>query len=424
MSLLSVCGKNLLEEMVSAELVSGQTEQDQSTQEADVENQDEAIMESIDNAEFDMGEQISGCEEDVTLTVEKTDVMSVNAYETVLDEFRAFCADTGGRGSYGIEGTVAAYYHIYDGVLYYSYYDIDQNGVPELLLSMGNSEDIGEIVDVYGLSGSGAVCIQGNDTLGDRSHLTIYDDGTLYREDSGGASYGEYIFYRLASNGYELEEIEKYTYDSDKMPVPFFNSRESLTDNEFYALFDNYKVVSGMEWQKLEVEKIADYDQLYMAFVSKVGNEREVYFWQDDFNCDGREEAFGITGIDEFCDLENVRIYYVASDATVSCIDEIPSMYGYGDSYFLYPDIEDYVLLDIGSAKLLMLGGFEGQKIWLYGVRNGSAYQPEISGKFCEFGEDGENSKRYCAYESSDGGESAEYYVYDEASQEFVRVSQ
>lgn len=424
MGLLSACGRNILEEMVSAELVSGQTEQDQSTQDANAENQDEAIGESVDNVESDMGERISGGEEDVTLTTEETDVMTDDAYETVLDEFRAFCTDTRERGSYGIEGTVAAYYHIYEGVLYYSYYDIDQNGVPELLLSMGDSEDIGEIVDVYGLNGSEAVCIQGNDTLGDRSRLTIYDDGTLYREDSGGASYGEYTFYRLASNGYELEEIEKYTYDSDRMPAPFFNSRESLADNEFYALFNNYEVVSGMEWQKLEVEEIADYDQFYMAFVSKIGTEREVYFWQDDFDCDGREEAFGITGIEELCNLENVRIYYVASDATVSCIDEIPSMYGYGDSYFMYPDIEDYVLFDTGSAKFLMLGGIEGQKIWVYGVRNGNAYQPEISGKFCEFGKDEENSERYRAYESNDGGEGAEYYVYDDTSREFVRFFQ
>ena len=208
------------------------------------------------------------------------------------------------------------------------------------------------------------------------------------------------------------------------MPTPFFNNNETLTDDEFYALLDNYEEVSDIEWYKLEVEQIADYDQLYQAFLSVIEDECEVYFWQDDFDCNGQKEAFGITGIEELCNLTNVRIYYVASDATVSCIDEIPSMYGYGDSYFLYPDIEDYVLLDTGSAKFLTFGGSDGQVVLLYGVRNGSAYQPEISGKFGDFGKTEENSKRYYAYESNEGGEGVEYYEYDEASQEFVRISQ
>lgn len=422
--LLSACGRNIFEEIVSTELVSKQTEQYQSAQDTDTENQNKVTVESMNNTESDMDEPASDYEEDATSTAEETGVISDEAYKTVLDEFRVFCVDTRERGSYSIEGTVDAYYHMYDEVLYYSYYDIDKNGVPELLISMGNDEDVGEIVDVFGLNGSEAVCIQGNDSLGDRSRLTIYADGTLYREDSGGASIGEYTFYRLTSNGYELEVIKRYTYDSDKMPAPFFNSSESLTGDEFYASLAHYEVASDIEWNKLEIEEIADFDRLYHAFTSTIGTECEVYFWQDDFDCDGQEEAFGITGIDDGCDLENVRIYYIASDAKVSCIAEISSMYGYGDSYFQYPDIEDYVFMDTGSAKFLRLGGSDGQETWLYGVKNGSAYQPEVSGKFCEFGEDEDNNERYYAYESNDGGEGVQYYKYNEASQEFVRIFQ
>lgn len=419
---LSACGRSKFEDIRLLEADSEQAEQYQSTSDVITENQDNVIVELKDNVESDMDELISDYGEDITLSTVEEAIIPDDAYASVLDEFRTFCADTSERGSYSIEGTVASYYHMDDAVLYYSYYDIDKNGVLELLISMGNDEDIGGIVDVFGLNDSEIVCIQGNDTLGDRSQLTIYTDGTWYREDSGGADNGVHTFYRLDSDGFGLKEIEKYIYDSDKMPAPFFNSNKSLTDDEFYALLDNYEVVSDIEWYRLEVEEIADYDQLYKAFSSVIKGEHEIYFWQDDFDCDGQEEAFGITGIEQFSNLENVRIYYISSDGEATCIDEISNMYGYGDSYFLYPDVEDFVFIDTGDTKFLSLGGIDGQVVWLYGVKNGSAYQPEVSGEFFEFSMDEENCKRYRAYESSDGGEGVKFYEYDIVSQEFVEV--
>ena len=102
----------------------------------------------------------------LTLSTVEEVIAPDDAYASVLDELRTFCADTSERGSYSIEGTVASYYHMDDAVLYYSFYDIDKNGVQELLLSTGSGEDVGGIVDVFGLNGSEAVCIQGNDILG------------------------------------------------------------------------------------------------------------------------------------------------------------------------------------------------------------------------------------------------------------------
>lgn len=207
----------------------------------------------------------------------------------------------------------------------------------------------------------------------------------LYREDSGGASNGEHTFYRLASDGLEMGEIEKYIYDSDKAPTPFFNNGKLMTDDEFYAIFDNHKAVSDIEWQKLEVEEITTYNQLYEAFSSVIKGEHEIYFWQDDFDCDGQEEAFGITGIEQFCNLENVRIYYISSDGEATFIDEISNMYGYGDFYFLYPDVEDFVFINTGDTKFLSLGGIDGQVVWMYGEKMAVHISQRFQGNFSNF---------------------------------------
>ena len=420
--MMSSCEKNTQKNVKSHELDYCKTEQIQLINGMNTKYWKNETDKFINKIQSKINESVFA-DTDSNMVVDKIEVSPNDIYSPILNKFGAFCADARQKDSYDIEGTVYTYYHLYKQILYYSYYDIDKNGVPELLLSMGSNENIESIVDIYAFNGSEAVCIQGNDSLGDRSHLTIYTNGIIYREDSSGASDGEVTFYRFASNGYELEELNKYTYDSNKMPTPYFNSIESLTDNEFYALFNDYEVISDIEWQKLEVKEIIDYDKLYEAFTSTIGTENEIYFCQDDYDCDGQEEAFGITGVEAYDSLENVRIYYITNDAVVSCIDEISIMNGYGNSYFQYSDIEDYIFINTENARFLSLGGIDGQVIWLYGVKDGSAYQPAVSGQFCEFSKAENNSDEYCAYEFNDASQ-PEYYIYDKSIKEFIAISQ
>ena len=123
-----------------------------------------------------------------------------------------------------------------------------------------------------------------------------------------------------------------------------------------------------------------------------------------------------MTGTDDGIDLSDVTIYYVGSDGAVSDIDTFPVIYAYGG---ISPGIAMNLTMDAGNAKFLKIGGADGQETWLYGVRNGVAYQPEVSGKHADFRntEDGQ----FIA-QPHEGGEGyyAIRYNYDSATGEFV----
>ena len=87
---------------------------------------------------------------------------------------------------------------------YCAYYDIDKNGIDELLIGISLGEDV-KTVDIYGFNGSQVAQVVDEPTLGDRSQLSILEDGTLYIMGSSGADHTSHTYYQL--NGTVLAEI-------------------------------------------------------------------------------------------------------------------------------------------------------------------------------------------------------------------------
>lgn len=101
------------------------------------------------------------------------------------------------------------YYHIYHGDnFYYAYRDIDGNGIDELLIGFG-SEGYIRIVDLYGFDGEQAVQLIDKPTLGDRSSLSLLEDGTLYLFGGSSATEATHAFLRV--DGYTLKEADAST---------------------------------------------------------------------------------------------------------------------------------------------------------------------------------------------------------------------
>lgn len=97
-------------------------------------------------------------------------------------------------------------------------------------------------------------------------------------------------------------------------------------------------------------------------------------------------------------------------------------MYEYGGGYFSAYDIEDLNFIDAGKTKFLSLGGYTGQKTWLYGIKEKDVYQPEVSGMHDWFEEVSENLFRAVPNEGGVGYYEY-YYEYDSNSGEFVRTN-
>lgn len=125
----------------------------------------------------------------------------------------------------------------------------------------------------------------------------------------------------------------------------------------------------------------------------KENNESELYFLPSDYDGDGSEEAYGITGKNDGVGYTyNVKIYFINSAGNVSCVKD--SAYGGGS---LFGQLQNYEKLTADSEKVFLKAGKQKFIVWeidgggsssvsvVLGVRNDAPYQPKISGKYQYF---------------------------------------
>ncbi len=191
------------------------------------------------------------------------------AYEVILDEYRAACAVDSMSYFADMETYEAMYsdvnpfelyeYHVPYHVnpfndseyekheLMYTYYDIDQNGTPELLIFESSWQQ--DICDIYAFDGTAAVKLFPGITLLDTRDMefvsaAIYDDGTLCLMT------GDSSPYRFNADGYTLETIpwDEWEWNRDKL-ISFDADMEILAQD----------IPSDeAEWKKLYIEYIKE----------------------------------------------------------------------------------------------------------------------------------------------------------------------
>ena len=100
----------------------------------------------------------------------------------------------------------------------YTYYDIDGNGIKELIVGIKYDSGFSEgAIYSYNLAFKRPEIVFIQDTM-ERGSLHIYDNGIIFSEGSGGAALHYYGFGKIGENGYSFEEIEEieeeYTQES------------------------------------------------------------------------------------------------------------------------------------------------------------------------------------------------------------------
>ena len=233
-------------------------------------------LSSNDREEAEQTQQITLTETDASsettlpaeqeTTIPETTVETVpteaaeEAYQEITSEYQAVIgvdstAFLNAPESYFNGDHVAVcYYHMYHGEnFYYAYYDIDGNGMEELLIGVGTDGSI-RIVDLHGFDGERAVQLVDEITLGDRSRLTIMDDGSLYMFGSGGAAVGSHTLWRMSNSGYSLDEIFEYVYDFNAGYDGIYHGSDGsvITDAEFNTMMETYSEVTNIPWQLME----------------------------------------------------------------------------------------------------------------------------------------------------------------------------
>lgn len=154
------------------------------------------------------------------------------------------------------------YYHMYHGDdFYYAYLDIDGNGMEELLIGFGHDGYIG-LVDLYSFDGEQAVQLIDEPTLGDRSSLSLLEDGSLYLILGSGATDTSYTYHRVdgctlkdasPSSAGEVTNISWQAFDLPEIPVSGASFDSILTDIQAALMISTDDYDSNTEY----------YDALY-----------------------------------------------------------------------------------------------------------------------------------------------------------------
>ncbi len=119
--------------------------------------------------------------------------------------------------------------------LYYSYYDIDGNGTDELLLGTGKPD--GSFIsyfDVFTTDGTSTYRFFSEDSMGDRTHLTIYTDGTMDKNGSSGYADGGQECWIIGEDGFTPEKLLGFIYHIDEYRGKYYGDIEGNMFPEDY----------------------------------------------------------------------------------------------------------------------------------------------------------------------------------------------
>lgn len=171
-------------------------------------------------------------------------------YKPILDEYSlAMGADHNDETAEfpNINYVMMNYYYQYGGYdgtyftgFYYDYYDIDGNGTDELLIGYGSK--FKDVVDVYGTKDNKPQKLIDEYSLGERSQLYIYPDGTMLLFGSGGAALNVIETYKIKEDGVSLS-VESETYEGA------FNLDSALAEKS-----NNQEAVEDFGWEPIDTK--------------------------------------------------------------------------------------------------------------------------------------------------------------------------
>ncbi|AOA00714.1 hypothetical protein BFC22_11730 [Carnobacterium divergens] len=150
--------------------------------------------------------------------VSNSDMIDLSLYDQIINRYNGFTKKTINQDS-NINNMAFLSNHKYYTDLYNTIVDIDNNGTPELLISVGTSEGAYKLLDMYTVSSKNKLIRlttknNGLDNIGERMILLPLQDGSLLYKGSASAISQHYILYKFDQQGthfsmvVESEKIE------------------------------------------------------------------------------------------------------------------------------------------------------------------------------------------------------------------------
>lgn len=150
-----------------------------------------------------------------------------------------------------------------DAKVQYAYYDIDKNGISELIVGIGynngNSFYEGAIYS-YNKDSNSVEKVFYQDTM-ERGSLSVYDNGIIFSEGSGGAALHYYEFGKISQDGHSYELIEsieeEYIQENSNPVYKNYETNQKLNYNSLDEIkakyLNNSNAVKYSNFKKIEI---------------------------------------------------------------------------------------------------------------------------------------------------------------------------
>ncbi|MEY8433776.1 hypothetical protein AALC75_25380 [Lachnospiraceae bacterium 48-42] len=236
--------------------------------------------------------------------------------------------------------------------------------------------------------------------------LNVYAQPIFHNGTSFPVYYdGKIVFDAVHNFGMELLQLDEQT-------AKVF--LKLLTENRF--LIQGYTNTSSTNLSSIWEEYVQSSD------------ETSSYFLPADYDGDGVEEAFAITGIsDDEIGYNNVKIYFINSKGNISCVRDKTykgaSLYGYlhenttnnTQNYLLETTVSKFIIWEVSAYG-------SGSTSIVLGVKDGMAYEPDISNCYMDFGLNEKN--QFSGYSSDFSQGFHDYiehiFVFNEKTRQFI----
>lgn len=200
---------------------------------------------------------------------QKTPMESMNIYDDILTQYRDMVqndffanlrdSDTY-ESSFGENIGLEIRTHKQD--IYYTFYDIDGNGIMELIIAGGEHSVSNPTFspwnyDLYGYDGTNVVHIFPEMSFGYRTNFSLYENGVIEVFYSGSAAESGVDFYRIGTDGFTPELIDSFIavghLEGDEPVFTYSQNGNEITEEEYNASIQSYEIaLTTLDWIQIQ----------------------------------------------------------------------------------------------------------------------------------------------------------------------------
>lgn len=170
--------------------------------------------------------------------------------------------------------------------IYYAFYDIDNNGVSELLIGTTKDSSLVDIYDIFTYDGVKPIVLIKND-VGFRTKCMIYTNSYIKIYNSApeySGYYTKYDFYNISTDGISLDLIVNLSIKEDVNSTQYYKDNNKISKNQFNKLINKYQDSDeiSLSWIELKSKKNTSKDNSNNKSIdmSNINDIVQSHYWK------------------------------------------------------------------------------------------------------------------------------------------------